>query len=280
MSLVPYNSNSLLYSAEKMISMRKKALKNSFPLIPVTIICVSNRPKMWLNVVQNIKRQTYPADKIQIIFVANTHEDKFLQWKFSTNNDERLNKSYYWFKAFHSLGKSLNFALSHANGEIVFKMDDDDIYGDNYVKDTVNAMIDTNADVMLKPNAWIYFTQRKYIAFYPRLDLYYTYEEMQKPTPVFGGCLTWRPRRVKTRFQDIGKGEDTHWVKDMFEEKRKYMDKNIKVVAGDAYNYVWIRKQNVEHTYKFDYDNIINKTNGLFCLTSDKLKETLKTILI
>jgi hypothetical protein len=240
----------------------------------VSILLVSSRPHLWGNALENINRQNY-SNIMDVIFVGNTNEDRFKYFKFLVKNHlqmdinlkHKLLNGYRWFKNMHSLGKSLNFAQSQAIGEIFVKMDDDDLYGANYITDSIRAMVYNDADVIVKPNGFVYFAQPNKLCFLPRVSSIGTsYNELRTPTPVFGGTLIWK-RHVfkKVKFKDINKGEDTKWMIDI----RKG---DFKIVAGDPWNYVWIRKDNSQHTYKFNYSKILNSTVGRHITNSNELK--------
>ncbi|MFH4090338.1 glycosyltransferase, partial [Acinetobacter baumannii] len=49
-----------------------------------------------------------------------------------------------------SLGACLNFAVGKATGEIIAKMDDDDYYAPNYLKDMVMSFEYTDASIVGK----------------------------------------------------------------------------------------------------------------------------------
>ncbi len=56
-----------------------------------------------------------------------------------------------------SLGAMLNILVNSAEGDVLSKMDDDDFYGKNYLRDLVNIRMVSQADIVGKAAAYIYF---------------------------------------------------------------------------------------------------------------------------
>ena len=236
--------------------------KDDYSKSKVSIIAVSNRIEMWANIIQNIERQNYSGE-IELIMIANTNDDKFNYWKMVVNSSPKLTnerkdkylKSYYWYKSVHTLGNSLNFGQSVATGNIFMKFDDDDLYGYNYVEDCVRIMNKKNADIVVKVNGFIYFTELGKMSTLFKNNNIYTL--MNSYIPVFGGTLVWRRQLFLKglRFKNLNKAEDTEWI---LESLRR----GFKIIIGDPFNYVWIRNNNKFHTYQFNYNKIFSKNQA------------------
>ena len=56
-----------------------------------------------------------------------------------------------------SLGRCLNAAMAEANGEFVAKIDDDDLYGREYVAEMMQHLLAGDGDVVGKAEAFFYF---------------------------------------------------------------------------------------------------------------------------
>ncbi|MCT1443372.1 glycosyltransferase family protein [Corynebacterium glucuronolyticum] len=138
-----------------------------------------------------------------------------------------------------TLGDNLNRLVAETTGDYLFRMDDDDWYGPNYLRDLRNAIEFSSADLVGKASAYIYFeSEDQTILASKRIENCYT-DFVRGPT--FAG-----PRETfeKFPFPSINRGEDTHLVRSVRAAKGL-------VYSADRFNFIYRRRMGTEsHTWK------------------------------
>lgn len=128
-----------------------------------------------------------------------------------------------------SLGQCLNMAVSHADGDVVAKMDDDDLYGPNYLADQVRALDFSGADVVGKRAHHVLLSGRDV------LMVRFGYYEHRFTDLVMGPTLvTSRSLLRDLPFADLSTGEDTDLL-------RRVLQRRGTIYASDRYNFIQVR---------------------------------------
>lgn len=123
----------------------------------VTIIMATNRPSFVPWAVDNVRRQSQP----HLEFVLSLHGEGFDEEAVRTE----LARLDIPSKTVHvagssSFGDALNAAAREATGEVLTKMDDDDLYGGDHVRELVQAWRETGARLVGKAAEWTYLCER------------------------------------------------------------------------------------------------------------------------
>lgn len=106
------------------------------------------------------------------------------------------------------LGACLNRLVDAADGEIVAKIDDDDLYGSNYLRDQVDALEYSGADVVGKQAHYVHLAGRDLIA------LRFPEREHRFTDFVMGPTITAsRDTARSARFLEVARGEDTGFLR-------------------------------------------------------------------
>ena len=136
------------------------------------------------------------------------------------------------------LGSCLNRLVEAASGEVVAKMDDDDLYGPHYLSDQLHALDYSGADVVGKQAHHMYLeAQDLTIVRFPEREHCFT-DFVMGPTIV--------TRRAVARahpFADLGRGEDTDFL-------RRIATDGLSIYAGDRFNFVQMRYGAAHHTWE------------------------------
>ncbi|MBL3684535.1 glycosyltransferase [Sinorhizobium meliloti] len=127
--------------------------------LSISVIMSTKRAKFLDRVLLNLSRQS--GVSFEVIFVASGPEwsrDQLDALKTLKNRNPSISKvSIFKDDGYLNLGDKLNLAVSHARGDIVCKMDDDDFYFDNYLRDV--ALTFESADNMTlsetKPSCYV-----------------------------------------------------------------------------------------------------------------------------
>ncbi|MGH3392252.1 MAG: glycosyltransferase family protein [Actinomadura sp.] len=137
------------------------------------------------------------------------------------------------------LGQCLNIAIDAADGDLIAKMDDDDIYGEHYLSDLVPAFSYTDADIVGKRACYVRLLgMNATLLSSPEAE--HTYNDL-----VRGGTLVVRGDVLRRlRFDHVPRGSDTKLL-------RRAEEAGVRIYSGDRFNYVYIRNADPNaHTWQ------------------------------
>jgi spore maturation protein CgeB len=128
-----------------------------------------------------------------------------------------------------SLGACLNLALDAADGELLAKMDDDDLYGEHYLADLVNAFQFAEAPIVGKATHYVHLADSGTTMLrFPERE--HTYVEHVK-----GATITARSDVLRTlRFDDVRSGVDSA----LFARCRA---EEIRIYGADRFSFAVVR---------------------------------------
>ncbi|WP_346874931.1 glycosyltransferase [Rothia sp. (in: high G+C Gram-positive bacteria)] len=152
-----------------------------------------------------------------------------------------------------SLGSCLNLLVEHAAGDVLAKMDDDDIYGDFYLVDSVRALMFSGADVVGK-NAHYMYLKNLNITILRRPE-----REHQFTDFIAGPTITgWASVFKKHPFEDRTTGEDTAFLQSV-------VNSGGTIYAADKYSFIQQRTISSDHTWQVDdYHLLANGTASYY----------------
>ena len=122
-----------------------------------SFVISTNRPSNLTLLLENVARQEV-ADK-QLVLVTHGFD-------LSDNQKRHIGRNYSFddvvietASSSKTLGENLNRLFELADGDMIFRMDDDDYYGANYARDLAHALHYSNADLVGKAESYIYFEE-------------------------------------------------------------------------------------------------------------------------
>lgn len=137
------------------------------------------------------------------------------------------------------LGACLNHGISAADGNVIAKMDDDDIYGAHYLSDQLAALRYSGADLVGKQAHYLYLkTQGVVMCRFPEREHRYT-DMVMGPT-----LMGYRKLFLENPFAERTQGEDT-------ELQQRILTKGGRIYSADRFNFVQIRGHHA-HTWSVD----------------------------
>ncbi len=141
-------------------------------------------------------------------------------------------------EASQTLGACLNRLVAAADGEVVAKMDDDDLYGACYLGDQLHALDYSGADVVGKQAHHMYLeAQDVTIVRFPEREHRFT-------DFVMGPTLTMRREvAVAHPFPEVSRGEDTGLL-------RRVVAGGLTIYSCDRFNFVQMRRSGASHTWE------------------------------
>ncbi|MEU1735728.1 glycosyltransferase [Streptosporangium sp. NPDC020145] len=140
-----------------------------------------------------------------------------------------------------SLGACMNLGISAAEGSLIAKMDDDNLYGEHYLSDLVRAFDYSDAELVGKGAHYAYFEgSNTTMLRLPGLEHRYSWL-------VQGGTFLGKAEMFKHYgFEDVTRGEDTRLVRRLKEDR-------VKIYSADRFNFVYWRSGDAAmHTWQAD----------------------------
>ena len=200
----------------------------------VTAICSTNRPQQLQHVLEQMGRQQGVKLQLALLTHGFTADERALRTQAEacgitdfvllTQPDQV------------SLGACLNTLVAAADGDILAKIDDDDLYGPNYLLDQAHALRYTGADLVGKQAVYAYLEQRDELVLRsPEREHRYT-TFVAGPTLVAPGHTL-----VEVPFEDRTRGEDSTLL-------RNITAQGGRVYSTDRFNFVQ-RRAGQGHTW-------------------------------
>lgn len=140
-----------------------------------------------------------------------------------------------------SLGACLNMGIAAAEGELIAKMDDDNLYGEHYLSDLARAFDYSDAELVGKGAHYAYFEGGNTTMLrLPGLEHRYAFL-------VQGGTFLGKADMFRHYgFEDVTRGEDTRLVRRLKEDR-------VKIYSADRFNFVyWRSGDKTMHTWQAD----------------------------
>lgn len=203
----------------------------------VSVICVSNRPAQVDHVVDTFLSQSHTD--LELVFVANTRaftdadlasiEARVPAAKIMQRPDEI------------TLGECLNDALAVADGDYFAKIDDDDLYGADYLTDALLTFGFSGAAVAGKQTyfAWMLGPNRTVLRF--------PGHEYARAPRLAGGTLVADRGQVEgIAFEALPRGTDLAFLDEV-------QARGLTLFSGDKYNFCQVRHADPNaHTWAID----------------------------
>lgn len=212
----------------------------------ISVVCSTNRPAHLLHLVQQVGGQ---ADvEVQLVLVAHGFDadNRRIRHDAAEAGISELivtSAPVEW-----SLGECLNAAVERADGEVVAKFDDDDIYGEYYLLDQVNALRFSGADLVGKQASYAYLTRQEAIVLRNP-------EREHRWTSFVAGPTFVAPAATfkAAQFPAVTRGEDTEMLAGLTRD-------GARIYSADRFNFVQIRGAG-RHTWTVDDNELL--ANGV-----------------
>lgn len=195
------------------------------PSARVAIVCVSRRPHLLGQVVQNVAAQSHRD--LDFVFVANAPE--FDAEHVRRSLDHIAGVQIQVPAAGTSLGTALNEAMEATDARFVAKFDDDDLYGPNYIADALRAHAVAGAGIVGKHSYYAHLAESD------RTVLRFPGHEFSYGSTLAGGTLVIDRDVVgDQQFPDVSIGEDRAFL-------ARCHRRGISTYSADRFNFVQIR---------------------------------------
>lgn len=217
----------------------------------VSVICSTNRDSELDHLLEQVAHQTYPEIELLVEGHGIDIAADFANRARRAGIDDVTVLS---ADGSTSLGNCLNLMIAHASGDIIAKFDDDDYYLPNYLRDQVNTLCISNADLVGKASLYFYLPSiDSVVRRWPRRE--HTWHRFVSGSTLVG----WKEVFDETPFANRTKGEDSDLLVELESKGRR-------VYSSDSFNYLCVRG-NSEHTWNISeaeiLANSVVETHGL-----------------
>ena len=152
-SLDKFTSFSQEIDALELLRKRRRSKVKKYPSVSVLVSTV--RSDDLINLLQQLCAQSLPSFELQLGLHAikvNASHKKLIQ----ALEKRKVSVNIYTFGHEKNLGTILSSLAQSSTGEFIAKMDDDDYYGPEHLRDLLDAALDTGADVVGRAMNYVY----------------------------------------------------------------------------------------------------------------------------
>ena len=220
---------------------------DEFPL--VSVVTPSFRPHLIPKVIEQFKDQAYPNKELFIILNSDEpmpEEAVGLVARYS-------NVHLFGLPRERTIGESLNIGIAQASGKYCFKMDDDDLYGEHYLLDLIQAAEAVNADLFGRPPTYVYqnnddiiYVRKKE----PNENVIMNREGIENRLWIGGNTLSGKTKLFKRILfsKDIVGASDTEF-------QCQFEPSAYKVCLMDRFNMAAVRETDLSlHTWRANFE--------------------------
>jgi hypothetical protein len=213
----------------------------------ISMVMASCRPKNLDRIIENVARQNYP--RIEVIFVVTpdfSEQERASLGALARAGGPICRSRVIVLGSEISLGQCLNAAVEASEGEFIAKMDDDNLYFENYLSDLMLPFQIGDFDVVGKESHFCYLGGRNQLVWRVPGKRHF------RTSFVCGDAMIIR-RRVfeKTSFPAKRSGEDTKLLRDI-------VALGGQIYAADHFNFIKVRTGNLgDHTWKVEEDELM-----------------------
>jgi glycosyltransferase involved in cell wall biosynthesis len=221
-------------------------VEEAFP--KVTLAIPTNRPENLRYIRENFERQTYP--NLELILVLNN--DRYEKEEVSAQFAQHPNVKVFQLPEERTLGECLNLSIEQSTGQYWAKLDDDNIYLEDFITDLMLPFKYCNTGIVGKGTYFIYLEGLNVLA------LRFPSHEHSWVDFMSGSAMVVKMDIFeKIRFPETSVGEDTQFMKD-------YLKLGHKMYSTDVFNYIVMRKANLDqHTWKINELDLLKSSEKI-----------------
>lgn len=193
----------------------------------VSVLVSTNRPAQLGHVLEQVARQTVPTQLVLLThgFEVDEHALRAQATQAGIADVKVLRAA-----AEVTLGECLNRLVAASDGEVLAKMDDDDLYGEHYLADALAALRFSRADVVGKQAYFLHLQEQN-------ATVVRAAEREHRFTDFVAGptLVGWRGVFEEHSFEPVTTGEDTAFLEAV-------AGAGGRIYAADRFNFVQVRR--------------------------------------
>ena len=224
----------------KLLQLSEISGLNIYKLPTVSIILATKRPDYIKRIIDMINLQTYP--NIEVVIAL--HGDNFTKSYMIDTSNIKFSTIITSVDSDVSLGGALQKVTDLSHGELITKIDDDDLYDTDHIWDLVLAYQYSSAELVSKVVKYYYFTgKRDFMAGCMGMAEYYSIYAI--------GSSLLLPKKI---LDSVGGWPNLNHTEETV------LSKNIRKAGGRIYRthgsgYVYMRYENKNHMHTSSFQN-------------------------
>lgn len=221
----------------------------------VSCLVSTNRPHQVDHVIQQFASQKYPEKELVLLLHGEGFDPQRTEELIQARGISRFR--ILTASAEMTLGACLNLLVQSSMGTVLAKIDDDDLYGENYLSDMLSSLDFSNADIVGKSSHYMYLKDREVLLHR------FSEKEHRFVHQVMGPTIVGR-REIFERhpFLDVDRGEDTAFL-------RSVRESGGSIYSADRFNFIQVRSRGA-HTWNFSEFEAL--ASGVIQLYGDPVK--------
>lgn len=228
-----WDEHTYTHRAEEILARIAPSKHRGIKVPSVSVLAPTMRPQQVQHIVDSVKTQQGVETQLVLLTHGFELSDQQLREMRATSGldivHEQIDKSL-------SLGTMLNRGVELSDGDVLSKMDDDDFYAPQYLRDLLRAMFHSRAEVVGKAAHFMHLADRDMVLL-RQPDLEHRFVE-----GIVGPTLTAnRETFLAHPFGNRTRGEDSQFVKDVQRDGGS-------VYAADRFNFCQMRGRS-DHTW-------------------------------
>ena len=215
--------------------LSKVGLLRPPPSRSISVILATNRPEKLNHAITQVAGQQHLPLQLVLVLHGFDNDDAERTAREAGLDNVVVRSA----DASLTLGACLNLGIDAADGDYIAKMDDDNLYGEHYLSDLVNAFAYTSSGVVGKGAHYVLLQSSGVTV------LRFPHHEHAASDFVQGGSILADGEVLRRlRFSDLPRGVDTDLL-------RRVRHNEIGIYSADRFNFVSVRGQDPEgHTWK------------------------------
>ncbi|PGY09716.1 glycosyltransferase [Bacillus sp. AFS031507] len=219
----------------------------------ISVVACTNRQAYLPKIFENFHRQTLVKKELIIIVNSTVMEVDSVGYQILKIPEEV------------SLGACLNKGVRLAKYDFVTKMDDDDYYGPEYLKEVYEALVQTDADVVGKSSFYIYFKKNNELRLYnPNRENRWVVNNGPYKSAYFlsGATLAFKKKILdKVSFPNVDVGEDSGFQRLCFES-------GLKMYSLSKEHYTYLRYTDPLHHHSDARESLLRRESRFIVHTA------------
>lgn len=208
----------------------------------VSVLASTNRPGQLEHLFSQVGKQTASPE---LVLITHGFAPSNVELRRLADSNDIKDLKHQVAESTMTLGECLNMAADLATGTVLAKMDDDDLYGENYLEDALHALMYSGADLVGKNAHYLHLeTENVTVLRFP--------EREHKFTNLVMGPTMVGPRDTfeSIRFAKRTTGEDTDF-------QTRLLERGGSIYSSDRFNFVQMRKKDQQHTWSINSTTLL-----------------------
>jgi spore maturation protein CgeB len=217
----------------------------------ISVIMATNRPGRLAHAIEQVARQRWRRLQLVLVLHGVDMEPEVVRDKALAAGIGDV--AVLTADRAKPLGEILNLAIDAADGDLIAKMDDDDLYGEHYLSDLVPAFSYTDAGIVGKRACYVQLRAIN-ATLLSKPELEHSYSGL-----VRGGTILASGDVLRgLRFDHVPRGSDTKLM-------RRAREEGIQIYSADRFNYVYVRSADPNtHTFQVNDAELLKQARVEF----------------